>query len=216
MCPNLRLDSGVSYDCLVETCQACEKLASRIPFLLEGPSTGSLSHRSPNVHCRRCMRPPLDELGKPETRFRRLSYGASHRKSSPLLAAGTHLNPGALSSSKRTCTAVGSRTSATASPASVERGVLVDLPREEALDRPDPRHHEVGAAGREHRRSRRRTHVRRSPRDRQRRLTDHAARGRGNRRTHSEWSTAERHVIPPCRAPHIPKSTGVDRRLSVR
>ena len=40
----------------------------------------------------------------------------------------------------------------------------------EAVDRADPRHHETASPGGEHRSGRRRTHARRSPRDRQRRL----------------------------------------------
>ena len=47
----------------------------------------------------------------------------------------------------------------------------------EAVDRSDPGHHEAASPGREHRGGRSRTHARRSPRDRQRRLQDHGARG---------------------------------------
>ena len=47
----------------------------------------------------------------------------------------------------------------------------------EAVDRSDPGHHEAGAPGGEHRSGRRRADARRSPRDRERRLEDHGARG---------------------------------------
>ena len=47
----------------------------------------------------------------------------------------------------------------------------------EAVDRSHPGHHEAASPGREHRSGCRRTHARRSPRDRQRRLEDHGARG---------------------------------------
>ena len=49
--------------------------------------------------------------------------------------------------------------------------------RAEALDRPDPRHHEAGAPGREHRSGGGRAHPRRSGRDRTRRLADRGRRG---------------------------------------
>ena len=49
--------------------------------------------------------------------------------------------------------------------------------RPEAVDRPDPGHHEAASPGGEPRGGRRRAHGRRSPRDRDRGLEDHGARG---------------------------------------
>jgi aryl-alcohol dehydrogenase-like predicted oxidoreductase len=61
-----------------------------------------------------------------------------------------------------------------ATPAQI---ALAWLLAQKALDRPDPRHHEAGAARGEHRRRQRRTDARRSQRDRRGRLPDHRARG---------------------------------------
>ena len=82
--------------------------------------------------------------------------------------------PEALKANQALVDLLGEHRQAKAGDARSDRAGLAAGP--EAVDRADPRHHEAASSGGKHRGSRSRTHARRSPRDRQRRLEDHGAR----------------------------------------